>query len=276
MKKHIGLLLCSSVILSACGGSASDDSPAPTTPEPTPLVSESPTPTITPTPTPTPTATPTPTPSAAERLTVLECGAESGDISGNNLDDEAKSFLLCKHNEVRSQVALGLFVGSDGNLPAASNMTRLQWSDDLERVAQTWADQCIWQHKANRQAEYNALSPSDIDGDPISGSESVGENIAYFASSRLTSATIDFAINGFDAWIDEGHAYAFGSLNGSDSCSDDTCGHFTQAIWDDTYKVGCAVNFCAAGTVASLPATYLVCNYASAGNFIGKMLYLLL
>ncbi|MBX2848691.1 MAG: CAP domain-containing protein [Acidiferrobacterales bacterium] len=278
------LLVCLFVgfILSGCGGGSSDTDPpsggVSATPSPTPVSEATPTPTPTPTveATPTPGASPAPTPSpvvSPEPMAVLDCGEISGGIINNNLNDEAKAYFLCKHNQSRSEVALGAFSGSNGNLPAATNMKRLQWSDKLAQVSQNWADQCVWQHNGNRQTEYNALSPTNIDGDPIAGNESVGENLAFFASSALTSATIGFAVDGYDAWIDEGHAYSFGELNVNDFCSDPTCGHFTQAIWADTYKVGCAVNFCQAGSVSSLPATYLVCNYASAGNYIGREPY---
>lgn len=44
-------------------------------------------------------------------------------------------------------------------------------------------------------------------------------------------------------------------------------GHYTQVVWKDTQKVGCAVQKCAAGTMEPDMASYFsVCNYFPAGN----------
>lgn len=223
-----------------------------------------------------PTQQPTIQPTAEpgnEATTQLDCGSMSGAIVANHLNDAAKAYLLCKHNESRSQIALGNFMGLYGNFAVATDMKRLQWDAKLETVAQNWANQCQWQHNSNRATEYNALSPTDINGNPIAGSESVGENLAYFASSALTAASLEYALSGYKAWVDEGQDYSMGAFNVSDFCDNEPCGHFTQVIWANTYKVGCAVNYCAAGTVSSLASTYLVCDYASAGNYIGQMPY---
>lgn len=44
-------------------------------------------------------------------------------------------------------------------------------------------------------------------------------------------------------------------------------GHFTQAVWKATTKVGCATVQCPAGTVLSYPSWYTVCNYDPPGQF---------
>ena len=284
------------LFFSACGGSSDNSSSSrsepsgndSTSPSPqatstvTPIMPATPTPEVDHTPipgtTPTPTSTPTPAPNVTEtpqnsRLTVLDCGEISGDIVNNELNAEAKEYILCKHNQTRSQSALGAFQGTAGLLPVATNMQRLQWDNKLEEVAQNYANQCIWGHNSSRTSQYNALSPTDALGQAIIGNESVGENLAFFASSNLTSATLQFAVNGYDAWEEEGEGYSFGALNVSDFCGVAACGHFTQIIWATTYKVGCAVNFCETGTVSRFPATYLVCNYASAGNFVSREPY---
>ncbi len=43
-----------------------------------------------------------------------------------------------KHNELRRKVAKGQERGQ----PAATNMNKLEWSDELAKIAQLWADQC--------------------------------------------------------------------------------------------------------------------------------------
>uniref|UniRef100_A0A8C6RNX8 SCP domain-containing protein n=1 Tax=Nannospalax galili TaxID=1026970 RepID=A0A8C6RNX8_NANGA len=39
------------------------------------------------------------------------------------------------------------------------------------------------------------------------------------------------------------------------------CGHYTQVVWADSYKVGCAVQFC------PRDGAHFICNYGPAGNY---------
>ena len=50
----------------------------------------------------------------------------------------------------------------------------------------------------------------------------------------------------------------------------DAFGHFTQAVWKSSTKVGCATVKCAAGTVLSFPSWYTVCNYNPPGKLRSK------
>lgn len=53
------------------------------------------------------------------------------------------------------------------------------------------------------------------------------------------------------------------------------CGHYTQMVWADTHKLGCAVHVCAQmdGLDWPEPANFLVCNYFPAGNYEGVRPY---
>jgi uncharacterized protein YkwD len=79
-----------------------------------------------------------------------------------------------------------------------------------------------------------------------SGASGVGENLAWGYDS-LSAAV--------EAWYNEVQAYDFskGGFSGS-------TGHFTQLVWKDTSKVGCAVNR------ACEMATY-ICQYAAPGGW---------
>lgn len=45
-------------------------------------------------------------------------------------------------------------------------------------------------------------------------------------------------------------------------------GHYSQLIWKETKKVGCATHFCPAGTMYdNMGSWYTVCNYYPAGMF---------
>lgn len=43
-------------------------------------------------------------------------------------------------------------------------------------------------------------------------------------------------------------------------------GHFSQLVWKDSTKAGCATVKCPAGTVLSYPSYFTVCNYSPPGK----------
>jgi len=195
-----------------------------------------------------------------------------GDVVGGLLNQEAKDYLLCLHNEVRSEVALGASLGDGGTLPVATDMRRLRWDTQLEDVAQDYANRCIWAHNGDRTNQYNTLNPTDLNDQPASRNIYAGENLAAAYDSRRTS--MELVIRGFNGLRNEGPDWTFGTIQGTGRCSGEQCGHFTQLVWAETYKVGCAVNTCPAGSIfGSAPSTYLVCNYAVGGNFVGRAPY---
>ncbi|KAG9244042.1 CAP domain-containing protein [Calycina marina] len=46
--------------------------------------------------------------------------------------------------------------------------------------------------------------------------------------------------------------------------------HFTQIVWKDTTKLGCAVAYCGTSMFSTSYSWYSVCNYASPGNYVGE------
>ena len=113
----------------------------------------------------------------------------------------------------------------------------LQWSKDLEKISQQWANQLarsckIYHHK---------------------GDIPFGENI--FSYSLPT--TVDHAIS---AWTDEKKYYNYRQ----NQCKlGKQCGHYTQVVWKGTTDVGCAKQSCSNG------AEIVVCSYFPAGNIVG-------
>merc|ERR1719435_529434 len=76
------------------------------------------------------------------------------------LSQEGKDAIVAKHNQLRRKVAKG----EEANQPAAANMKEMVWSSELEKIAQSWADNCDFKHNKNR-------------------GENIGENIAWSANS---------------------------------------------------------------------------------------------
>lgn len=208
---------------------------------------------------------------AACRETVLTCDI-SGELSlPTDMDVDAKKTLLCLHNQIRSQVALGEYaLPGGGNHPVATNMQRLSWDENLAAVAASWAAQCNWSHNPNRTAEYQLLA---------GGSDSVGENLF---TSTVNPPQLSYLFGDKDyglaggvlGWSQEGDYWHFGSIGGTEVCDTPPCGHFTQNIWASTTRVGCAYQYCQDGMDFNSDfKTFLVCNYATSGNYVTQEPY---
>jgi hypothetical protein len=147
--------------------------------------------------------------------------------------------LLTLHNAERCAVD-----------PPAASMPAIGWDDLLAQVAQTYAEGCALQHNANRTTQYAALG----------GSGYVGENIAWGTIGFFSLA--DLA----QGWADEKVAWTYGPITNNNAA---TIGHYTQMIWADTLAVGCGAALCTGAGY-----TFLVCDYAPGGNYIGQTPYL--
>jgi len=67
-----------------------------------------------------------------------------------------------------------------------------------------------------------------------------------------------------DGWLTERRLFRHGTFpNVSKSGSWHDVGHYTQIIWADTMRVGCAVH-------SSRAYDYLVCRYSAPGNVMGE------
>jgi uncharacterized protein YkwD len=125
-------------------------------------------------------------------------------------------------------------------VPAADPaLPDLVWDEELAGVAQAWADACVFEHSTNE----------------------FGENL--YAGTGTPS--IQDAVT---AWAGEVADYDYDS-NG---CSG-VCGHYTQIVWRDTARVGCAFADCETLVGAGFGGRYWVCNYDPPGNFVGEKPY---
>uniref|UniRef100_A0A8D2LEK0 Cysteine rich secretory protein LCCL domain containing 2 n=1 Tax=Varanus komodoensis TaxID=61221 RepID=A0A8D2LEK0_VARKO len=157
-----------------------------------------------------------------------------------------KEEILMLHNKLRSQV-----------YPSASNMEYMRWDDELERTAESWAHQCIWDHG------------------PATLLMSIGQNLGVHWGRYRSPA---FHVQ---SWYDEVKDYTYPYAHECnpwcpDRCSGPMCTHYTQIVWATTNKVGCAVHTCPRMDVWGEVwenAVYLVCNYSPKGNWIGEAPY---
>ncbi|KAM4567705.1 cysteine-rich venom protein [Fundulus diaphanus] len=120
--------------------------------------------------------------------------------------------------------------------PSAADMLMMTYSLELAATAQAWVDKCILGH--------GPASTRLLDGYEL------GENLFYSSSPSSWTSVIS-------AWhVEKSHyRYPSGSTNGQH------IGHYTQVVWNSSYKVGCGLALCPNNIY------FYVCHYYRAGNF---------
>ncbi len=99
--------------------------------------------------------------------------------------------ILCAHNQVRADVT---------NPTPVPGLEPLVWNEDLANVAQSYAEQCIWAHNADRGDTFNVY---------------IGENL-YASTNEPNPETA------VTSWADEVSDYNFAN----NSCTAGAmCGH---------------------------------------------------
>uniref|UniRef100_A0A4X1W1F8 SCP domain-containing protein n=1 Tax=Sus scrofa TaxID=9823 RepID=A0A4X1W1F8_PIG len=137
------------------------------------------------------------------------------------------------HNEMRGKV-----------WPTAANMKHMSWDEALAKTAKAWANKCLFGH--------NPCLPKSLQCHPTF--QYVGENI-WLGPLRIFTPRC-----AVEAWYNESQFYDFNSL----SCSK-VCGHYTQVVWANSYKIGCAVAICP--NLGGPNTAIFVCDYGPAGNY---------
>nr|XP_045008857.1 glioma pathogenesis-related protein 1 [Jaculus jaculus] len=128
--------------------------------------------------------------------------------------------------------------------PPARNMLYMSWDPTLARIAKAWAKFCQFEH-----------NPQRAQGHP--NFTQVGENIW---TGSLSLFSVSSAISD---WYNEIKYYDFNTRK----CKK-VCGHYTQVVWADSYKVGCAVQFCPKVSGLEFPnVAHFICNYGPGGNY---------
>ncbi|XP_069031430.1 cysteine-rich venom protein [Embiotoca jacksoni] len=119
--------------------------------------------------------------------------------------------------------------------PPAADMLMMNYSVELAASAQAWVDKCILAH--------GEPSTRMMDGYQL------GENL-FYASSPYTWARVIYL------WYREEVHYLYPS-----GSTDEEVGHYTQVVWNSSYKVGCGVALCPKSIY------FYACHYYRAGNF---------
>jgi len=197
----------------------------------------------------------------------LPSGTPTGDLNQPiDLTIQQQIQITHLHNKWRENTALGKV----GNLPQASNMQELTWDPELAKFAKIWANACNFEHTSYVQVGDQTVS--DHFG------FSFGENLAIAVNLENTEKNINDMIEG---WANE-----YKNMNSDLTGNGGVIGHYTQMVWADTNKIGCAISMChriAEGYGESSLNSYidqydlngwnLVCHYTPPGNWIDQVAY---
>uniref|UniRef100_A0A3B3V8K6 SCP domain-containing protein n=1 Tax=Poecilia latipinna TaxID=48699 RepID=A0A3B3V8K6_9TELE len=152
-----------------------------------------------------------------------------------NSTNQEKRSVMSRFSAERSQTQ-----NQDQNTPnqGCPKWVLEKWDPNLKLVAESYAAKCIWNHNP-------AL-------------DDTGENLF------VSSGPLDLR-DALEKWFLEHLDFDYQN----NSCDEDKmCGHYTQMVWADTHRVGCAFHLC--NTMEGLDlerASFLVCNYFPAGNY---------
>ncbi|CAK8693924.1 unnamed protein product [Clavelina lepadiformis] len=160
-----------------------------------------------------------------------------------NFTDSIRTAVVDAHNLARRLVS-----------PPAQNMRIMSWDNQLARLASQYSRRCLF--KDNEQRSHSRFQPP-------------GENIFV---SRGLNFDRNYAVRSVVDWDAEKAYYSL-----DNGCQDNQiCGHYTQVVWSDTFKVGCGASKCTSINVRGQEwrdATVLICNYGPSGNVVGRLPY---
>ncbi|GMN52435.1 hypothetical protein TIFTF001_021580 [Ficus carica] len=130
------------------------------------------------------------------------------------------------------------FVDLHNAVRAEVGVGPVKWNDTLVDYAQNYANQ--------RTADCNL----EHSGGPY------GENLAEGSWEMTGKEAVEL-------WADEKRSYDYAS----NSCVGDECGHYTQMVWRNSVRIGCARAKCSNGWM------FVICNYDPPGNYYGERPY---
>ncbi|XP_050363699.1 pathogenesis-related protein 1-like [Argentina anserina] len=131
------------------------------------------------------------------------------------------------------------YLNAHNSARAAVGVAGLKWDNNLAGYAQRYANShirdCNMVHSGGPYGENLAKSTGDL-----SGTDAV------------------------KMWVGE---KAYYSYNSNTCAPGKVCGHYTQVVWRNSVRVGCAKVRCNNG------GTFISCNYDPRGNYVGQKPY---
>ncbi|XP_066974756.1 uncharacterized protein [Macrobrachium rosenbergii] len=161
--------------------------------------------------------------------------------------------IVSLHNHYRSKVAMGKeTTGADGPQPHAANMRLLEWDFELAQIAQSHADQCVFEHECPDCRRVSRFG--------------VGQNLCISAQTGFNS-TIDWE-GAITTWYNEVELFNLDAIEPYRFSTATV--RYSQMMWSSSYKVGCGFTMFLEGNWWKKLYT---CDYGPAGNVISYQMY---
>ncbi|KNA21092.1 hypothetical protein SOVF_046430 [Spinacia oleracea] len=134
------------------------------------------------------------------------------------------------------------YVNAHNAARAAVGVGNIQWDNQVAAFAQQYANQrkgdCAMRHSG--------------------GGGKYGENLAAGSGAFMTGTAA------VQMWVNEKADYNY---NSNTCAPNKVCGHYTQVVWRNSVRVGCARVQCNNGWF------FVTCNYDPPGNYVGQKPY---
>lgn len=138
--------------------------------------------------------------------------------------------MLLLHNRHRDNIAMGLEAGQ----PPATNMRKLYWDFELERMAELWARQCQKRHDECRNTiRFNVLQNMDVR--PV---------VPRVTEAQLLADAIGAWFSGSRVMLPE-NVWSF-RLNNCSASGGCNAHWYSAAAWASTWRLGCSQALCTA------------------------------
>ncbi|CAO2815857.1 unnamed protein product [Amaranthus hypochondriacus] len=132
------------------------------------------------------------------------------------------------------------YVNAHNAARSAVGVGNIQWDEGVANYARQYANQrigdCAMRHSSGPY----------------------GENLASGSGAFMTGTAA------VQMWVNEKVNYDY---NSNTCAPGKVCGHYTQVVWRDSVRVGCARVRCNNGWY------FVTCNYAPPGNYVGRRPY---
>ncbi|KAH9523310.1 hypothetical protein Btru_066357 [Bulinus truncatus] len=146
--------------------------------------------------------------------------------------------------DLLTQEVIDAFLQAHNDARADVSVPPLVWDETLSNYAADWSSNCEFKHSGGNY------------GENIYGSSSKVDNVQVAQSSvkSWNSEIVNVDIPDWNCFVR----------------SEETCGHYSQVVWRDTQRVGCAITHCESEEILN---NFVVCSYDPPGNWEGESPY---